>query len=133
MKFYIASKFEDREIVKEYIVKLTNEGHEVSYDWTDHKQAKPYSQHPNISQEHAITDMNGVLDADIFILISSPEKGAGYSSELGAAIAAKELRGKPEVLVLGEHLDLNMFYFHPHVKRYGTIEEIIAYLKTITH
>jgi hypothetical protein len=129
VRFYIATKFELKDEVKRMIVELTEKGHTVSYDWTDHVPSKPYSKNHTLASDHAIVDANGVLECDVFILLSAKEKGAGYSTELGLALAANLIRNTPAIYVLGEHLDGNMFYFHPNVKRVNTLDELLSHIK----
>jgi hypothetical protein len=82
-----------------------------------------------VARDHATVDTIGVLECDVFILLTAKEKGAGYSTELGMALGANLLRGTPAVYVVGEHLDGNMFYFHPNVKRVADLEELLSDIK----
>ncbi len=129
MKFYIASKFEQKNQVKELFQKIIEAGHSVIYDWTDHIQKKPYSQNQDIVRTYSTEEVQAVLECDVFVLLSAPEKGAGYSTELGVALGSNQLKNTPAIFILGPHLDLNSFFFHPVIKRVDTIEDV---LKDIT-
>ncbi len=40
MKIYVAGKLENREKIKEIYGQLIKKGHEISYNWTTHKEIK---------------------------------------------------------------------------------------------
>ncbi len=125
MKFYIASKFEQKELVIEATKKLVAAGHSASYDWTDHIQHKPYSQFQQVAKRYSEEEVQGILVCDVLILITAPEKGAGYSTELGVALGSNVLRKKPAIYVVGKYTDLNLFYFHPAITRVDAIEDVL--------
>jgi hypothetical protein len=125
MKFYIAARFTEKDLVNQIYDRLRAAGHEITADWTLHKNVKPYDQNPELAGAYAKEDADGAKTADIFILLNSPEAGAGVSAELGVAIAYQELTGKPAIYVAGEHMATNAFFFHPAVKRFATIDEAL--------
>ncbi|MBM3256725.1 MAG: hypothetical protein FJY98_00110 [Candidatus Liptonbacteria bacterium] len=57
MRVYVAGKFEDKEAVYEAYRKLTALGHSVSYDWTTHKNIKPYDENKEIARQYARNEM----------------------------------------------------------------------------
>lgn len=124
MKVYVAARFFDKEKVKEIYKRLKSDGHELSADWTWHVNSKPYSDNPKRCEEYSIEDLNGIINCDVFILLTNKETGAGTSTELGAAIALNVSSNKPKIYVVGEHIGNNMFYFHPSVNIRKTIEEV---------
>jgi len=126
MKFYIATRFERREEVKQIIEKLAKKGHSASLDWTEHKPTKPYAQNKDLAKEYAIDDIKGVRNCDVFVLLTD-EAGAGMYVELGAAMASNLEFGKPKIFVVGRH-DSSNFFYHPVVKRKETIEEVLKEL-----
>ncbi len=128
MKFYIAARFtEKNEVLKIYKL-LQDNGHEITADWTLHKAIKPYDQNAEIAKDYAIEDMNGVINCDVFVLLTNENTGSGSAGELGAAILAQVKFGKPKIYVIGEHMGNNFFYFHPSVTRLNTIEEVLEEL-----
>lgn len=127
MKFYIASRFDKRDEVKKLQKVLADNGHEIVGDWTDHKPIKPYDKNQDMAKEYATDDINGVKNADVFIILSD-EAGTGMYVELGAAITSNILKGKPKIYAVGEHNSRSMFYFHPSVVRLpdtdGVLEDV---------
>ncbi len=130
MKIYVAARFTDKEMVQDVYRKLTQAGHNITADWTKHKNVKPYDEHPVQAGEYATEDMSGVMASDVFILFTSAEPGSGVSAELGGAIACNTLTGKPRIYVVGPYAHTNAFFFHPAVyARVDRFDEIIAELK----
>ncbi len=129
MKVYIASKFKDKEKVKKLNKLFREKGYELSGDWTNHVQVRPYNKEPKRSKDYSIEDAAAVKDSDIFILLTNEEGGTGSSTELGVAISSNLILGKPKIYVVGEHVGVNMFYFHPSVNKKKTIEELLKELK----
>lgn len=64
-------------------------------------------------------------ECDVFILLSDGPAGTGRYVELGAAIQSQPESQKPLIYVVGERNMDSIFYFHPTVKRRGTIEEVL--------
>lgn len=128
MKIYVAARFTEKETVNKIYDQLRRAGHEITADWTLHKNVKPYDQNIEIVREYAIEDAEGVKAADVLLLLTSPESGSGVSTELGIAIASKELTGYPKIYVIGEYAATNAFFFHPAVEKFDTLEEAIRHL-----
>ncbi|MBI4094684.1 MAG: hypothetical protein HY435_00625 [Candidatus Liptonbacteria bacterium] len=124
---YIAARFGEKDNVREIYERFTEKGHRVVGDWTNHKPIKPYQEHGELAREYAIEDIEAAANCDVFILLSS-EAGTGMYIELGAAMAQKIAYGKPEIYVVGKHLNRSMFYFHPTVNRRQNIDEVIREL-----
>lgn len=110
-RFYVASKFENRERVGEIIDYLQHLGHQVTYDWR-------YSKIRN--EEQAKLDRNGVLTADFVVGVFEDKaiyKGA--LCELGMAIALNK-----KIYILGEWLEDMIFLYLPNVQKIKFIEDI---------
>lgn len=129
MKIYVAARFFDKEKVKEVYKRLKADGHEITADWTDHVNPKPYEKNRKMCEEYSIKDINGVLNCDVLILITNEIAGAGSSTELGAAIALNLSFKKPEIYVVGEYINNNTFYFHHSVNIRKNIEEVYRELR----
>jgi hypothetical protein len=128
MKIYVAARFTEKSTVQKLYSQLKTQGHEITADWTAHKNVKPYDQNTAIAGEYSAEDAGGVMAADVFLLLTSAEAGAGVSAELGVAIASKQLTGKPRICVAGEHMATNAFFYHPLVERFATVEQALATL-----
>lgn len=123
MKFYIASRFSRIPDVRNIIKILEEKGHEVSFDWTQHKRLIPYKDNLDLAKEYAIDDAKGVLNCDIFILLTD-EAGTGMYVEFGIALGLAIKIGKPKIFVVGTY-DNCSFYYHPSVCWKNTIEDVL--------
>ena len=128
MRIYVASRFSDKKRVNEIFRKLEKKGHEISHDWTKHHPIKPYSKNAEKSRIYSMQDIDGILNSDVFILLTD-ESGTGMYIELGAAIILKMMHHKPDIYVVGKHRKEQLFFFHPTVKTFETIEEVIECLE----
>lgn len=127
LKVYVAAKFSDKERVRGVYAQLRAAGHHITAEWFDHKPTTPFSENKELAEFYAQKDINGVLAADIFILLSHAEPSMGASAELGAAIASYIHFGKPKVFVVGPHFDVNFAFYHPCVQRVASVEEVIKF------
>ena len=127
MKFYIAAFIEEKSRVQTLYKELTDLGHLITVDWTDELGlfGKDRDRHAEKVQAVAVRDMEGVREAEVFILLSEPVEGRSKYAELGAAIMSYLERGKPKIYVLGEETHQSVFYYHPSVKRVKTLEEVL--------
>jgi len=83
MKFYIASKLENYEQVKDLSLKLKNAGWVHTYDWTVHGSVKEVS--IERLKEVGQLEYNGINEADVVIVLTP--QGRGTHTELGIALA----------------------------------------------
>lgn len=131
MKIYVSAKFNDKERVKNVYNLLKQDGHTITHEWIHHKESYPFSKDAHYASECAVQDFNGVLQADVFILLSNAEPSLGASGELGAAIASYIIFKKPQIYVVGPHFDVNFCFYHPAVKQKDSIEEILQEIKNL--
>lgn len=98
MRVYVAGKWSPATVarVREVQAQLIGAGHVISYDWTTDEG------NGTGSATQALNDMNGVLTADVFVLVAEDHDVVycGAVAELGMALAI----GIP-VYVLGDALD----------------------------
>lgn len=127
MKFYIAAYIRKKKLVQEICRSLEQAGHKITVDWT--KDEAPKLKDRSIFfkdvRRVAVRDMKGVLDCDIFIILSDPVHGRAKYAELGAAIASFEKSGRPLIYALGKTSDQTVFYYHPAVNRVKTLDDIV--------
>lgn len=118
-KFYIAttlSKYKDHNKLRDLLI---NQGHEITYDWTLHECIgdDKYVFDKKDAKDIAIKEINGVLTADILILLLPGKKGSHI--ELGAALA----NNKPIIMHSENENDFLLdfsrciFYFHHLISR----------------
>lgn len=128
MKVYVIARSTEKELVRHIYRQLQVSGHEISFDWTRHKNIKPYDENPKIARQYATEDMEGLRYSDVVLYITSKQIGAGTSTELGGAIATQLATGKPAIYAVGEFASNNCFHFHPAVQIYNTVEDVLAEL-----
>lgn len=130
MKFYIASRTKNREVVKEFQNLLESKGHEISYKWTDKISPEifPYEKNQEISQKHAEEIAKAILyKTDIFILISDAE-GTDMYLEMGIAIASHLTKNKPrKIYSVGKYNKRSLMQNHPSIIHKNSLEEVLAY------
>jgi len=128
MKFYVAAKFCDKERVKEAYVRIKQLGHTITHEWVHNKESYPFHQNPTYTAYCATNDINGVLTADVFVLLSHAEPSMGASAELGAAIGSFIAFKRPHIFVVGPHFGANFAFWHPAVIQKESLEEVLAHL-----
>ncbi len=133
MKFFISGQIDDVEDVRGAMNAVKNAGHSITHDWTETDAflggVEQKLANRTESGKRAKKDIDGVLAADVYVLISdNVAVGKGMYVELGAAIAAYEKTGKPKVYVVGKLNHLSVFYLHPSVVRKDSIADVIATL-----
>ena len=119
MKIYVASKFEDKERVRDAMFSLKEAGHTITKDWTTST---------GFILKEAFEDLNGVRDCDIFIgFFDNPDiKYKGAIAELGMAIAL----GK-SCYIIGNELDDMIFILLPIIQQAKNIHEVIMHIDLI--
>lgn len=122
MKIFLATSFHNQATFTQQRKHLVALGHEV-YDWTLLKPIRPYPQHANLTEQYAITLLEEVIDADLFILLANDQCKSSYV-ELGAAIQANRQYGKPDIYVIGNYE--SMYFLHPAIKLANTIDDVLA-------
>ena len=127
MQIYVAGKFEDKDLVRGVYRRIEDLGHTVAYDWTTHKPIKPYNKNPEMARHYSQNEQDAVATCDAFIAILD-EKGTTLLLEIGAAIMAAKLNGKPSVFVVGPLNASSPWFFNSLVRRYDTIDEVFAVL-----
>lgn len=130
MKFYLAGKYGDRELLKEKIQEIKNLGYTPTWGWME---AETHSHEAGIMGYFAKKDIDGVVDADFLIVVMDDRDYAyrGTFTEIGAALALK----KPVFLYCPHdrtYAHTNCFFFHPgitHFARWGALTENLPPLK----
>lgn len=128
MKIYVAGKFEKKELILEIYKKLESLGYTISYDWTTHKNIKPYTENQDMARRYAQNEITGISDCDIFIYIAE-ETGHTLPMEFGAALMLAKISKKPKIYAVGEFNDRSPWFFNPLVAR---VDDIGVVLKDLT-
>jgi len=123
MKFYIASSFQNIEMVREVSSKLLENGFQQTYDWTQNNK----SVRKEDLRKIGIKEKEAVMDCDLFILLLPGGKGS--HTELGIALGASVNR----IYILNPALEsqknslATTFYHLPEVEIFcGEIGEFVG-------
>lgn len=120
MKFYIASKFENKKRIIEISTQLKAAGHEISFDWSNAKT-------DNLAE--AVYDIRGIKNCNAIIGVFEEDyKYKGAIFELGIAFAYY----KP-IFILGNQLDKMIFMKLPQIHKVHDITDIIEYYREFPH
>lgn len=119
MKFYIASRIKKANQVEKITQKLKSLGHSITFDWTKQPNLRPYDK--NLKQSATISkqSLSAIKSCDFFVLLTD-QAGTGMHTELGIALAENK-----KIFVVGKHLNTNIFFFHPNVKRLNSITDLL--------
>ena len=119
MKFYVAGKWQDRELIREIMDKLEAMGHEITVDWTRHE----YPDNEDVLSIWATLDIHGVQTCDTFVvLFINGHRFRGALVEVGAALAMHK-----RVCVIGNDEDSCIFLKHPLVKKFGQVSSFLQH------
>ncbi|EJR66118.1 hypothetical protein IIO_00734 [Bacillus cereus VD115] len=117
MKFYIASGFQNKHIVRFVAGQLKEAGWHHTYDWTKNERAVNQEQLREIGE----AEKNAIKEADVFLLIL--DGGNGSHTEFGMAIALEK-----KIYMYHEGNSLQTTFYHlPEVHIFeGDAEEFVA-------
>jgi len=124
MKIYVAASFEQKEEVRRAQRIPIQAGHEITLDWTAHKQIAHSPNSEELSRQYAVDDVEGVKSADAYVLLLGDRKSAGAHIELGIAIGAS----LEHIILVGEIKDFSLFYMHSQVKNLPDIASVVELL-----
>ena len=107
---------------------MRKRGHEITRDWTTQDPIARYGEDLERAKQYAEEDVRGVAECEVFILLSDAGGSIGMHIETGLALERNAQTGKPEIYVIGKHLNRSIFYFLPQVIRRSTLEEVLKEL-----
>ncbi|MBE5104247.1 nucleoside 2-deoxyribosyltransferase [Bacillus thuringiensis] len=119
MKFYIASGFQNKHLVRSVANELKNSGWHHTYDWTKNERAVNPEQLREIGQ----AEKNALKEADVFLLIL--DGGNGSHTEFGMALALEK-----KIYLYHEGNSLQTTFYHlPEVNVFeGDVEAFASYV-----
>jgi hypothetical protein len=133
-KFYVAGRLNTGEAdVRDLITFIENQGHEITFDWTNFPVDKPFRENAERSHEAAHHMVVGVMNADI-IVVFVDRTGLGLHIETGVALGMSMVlsfiqgREDRKIILVGKDNETSVFYFHKSVMRLpdiGAVKSII--------
>lgn len=132
MTIYIAASFSMKEEVRVLYKQVKERGHTITVDWTNHIPTQPKENEADraVAQQYAVEDVEGIRNADVFLLFTDGPVGTGRYMEFGMALVAQLEKGAPVIYVIGEANADSIFYYHPSVKQRNTLDEVLNELAT---
>ncbi|KPL58861.1 nucleoside 2-deoxyribosyltransferase [Rossellomorea vietnamensis] len=124
MKFYIASSFANKDLVRYVSHKLEQKGYTQTYDWTRNERASTVKDLQRIGQN----EKDAITDSKVVIIILPGGKGSHV--ELGMALG----HGKRIILYspngeINDFASTTTFYHLPEVEKCsGSIDELVEYV-----
>lgn len=120
MRVYLAAPWIDRARMPGFAEKLEQAGHFITWKWWSH-EGEGYAgrTHAQLA-EFAMEDYNGVVEADVVVVISS-SKSEGKAVEQGIALS----KGK-KIIAVGTLSEFpNIFHYLSNYQWVKTIEEAV--------
>lgn len=113
---YVASKFENKEVVRHAQKLLMDAGFFISYDWTPSSIEGMSPEKAKAHQEkQAVKDLEGVINADTLFFICYPGMKGAYV-ELGIALGYSQACARSKIkniVIVGRDVANNVFFFLP--------------------
>lgn len=127
MKVFVSGQIGEKGRVRQAFAKLSEAGAQVTHDWTQTDDLSDKLAASDESGRRAAKDIDGIVDSDVYVLLSNNVNvGKGMYAELGAALALNQLRGRPDVYVVGRMNHLSIFYLHPAVRQRASLDDVIG-------
>lgn len=130
MRVFVSGQIDEKQRIQHVFRQLQESGFEITHDWTRTDDVGDKLENRTEAGARAAKDISGVVAADVYVLMSdNANVGKGMYAELGAALALKELTGKPDLYVVGPMNHLSIFYLHPSITHLDNIDGLMAHLK----
>ena len=120
MRVYIAAPWICKDAARDAAVLFSDAGFVITKRWWDHREVPGYLEHDDHIEElrqQAREDFEGVLTADLFVLLNL-SKSEGKAVETGIALTW----GIPIILVGGKS---NLFHYTPNIDEARSVEHAI--------
>ena len=126
MKFFVSGSIQHKEEIREIYNKIKIRGHTITHDWTLTDEIGSYRDNIKEAHARADADIQGVINADVYILDSNNEKvGKFMYGELASAITAQKLQGLPKnIYIIGPLNHESILYYHNSIKHLERIEDV---------
>ena len=129
MKFYLAGRFKQKDLIKKYYLILESYGHTITSKWTEQDCIKLFRENKSKAQQYILEDFSGIKNADIFILFAEYEPDArGCYIELGYALSNAE-NSNLKIFVVSKDDNPSMFFMDKKVELVNTFDQVLNKLK----
>ncbi|MCY1145736.1 hypothetical protein OWR29_47725 [Actinoplanes sp. Pm04-4] len=126
MSVFVSGQIGEKARIREVFSDLVAEGWRITHDWTTTDDLGKVLESGDEASRRAAADITGVLDADVYLLVSDNKAaGKGMYVELGAALAMAESRGAPDVYIVGPMNHASIFYLHPLVRHLPDVAAVV--------
>ncbi|WP_201714024.1 nucleoside 2-deoxyribosyltransferase [Rossellomorea arthrocnemi] len=127
MKFYIASSFKNKDLVRYVSERLKQSSFTHTYDWTKNERASTVEELQHIGQN----EKDAIIDSNMVIIILPGGKGSHVELGIALALRKRVILYSPNDEV-HDFANTTTFYHLPEVEKYsGSIDSLLEYvLKT---
>ena len=134
MKVFVSGQLSEKLKIRDIYKLLEQQGHSVTHDWTKSDDlVGPYSTGESEASLRAQRDIEGVLHAEAYVILTDNQKcGKGMYVELGAALAMASNNQIRDVAIVGPKNYESIFYYHPSLTHFEDINEYLAHLERVS-
>lgn len=132
MKAFVSGQLNEKVRIRAAYDQLAKAGIEVTHDWTTTDNIGDYSANAREAGYRAKLDVQGVIEADVYILLTDNQIcGKGMYVELGAALALASISGSPAVCIVGPRNHESIFYYHPLARHFADLRSCLKFLQHV--
>ncbi len=129
-KAFVSGQLGEKESVRALYAELEQREIKITHDWTRTDNIdSDYTKNSEEAGLRAQKDIDGVFDADLYILLADNEKqGKGMYVELGVALSQKKHDISKEICIVGPLNHMSIFYFHPDVRHFSDMQDLLLFI-----
>lgn len=127
-KIYVSGRVRDMDQASSINGLLKEQGHTVTYDWTEAFTTKPFLDHLEANRIAAENMRKGAMEANVFILIWDPNL-LGALQELGMFLATSTPENPKMAYIVGNKDRESLFDTLPEVKLRKHFAEVLDELR----
>jgi hypothetical protein len=120
MKFYLASRYRNKEKLLKFSKLLVKEKHKIVSSWLKIGSLKPYEDNREYSRKIAARIVREIKSCDAFVLVSD-RAGTDMFIEFGLAVAFQK-----KIYVVGRWNKRSLMHFCPSIVHLNKIEELLG-------
>ena len=125
MKWYFASRVRHTEKLVQVSKFLQSQEQEITSTWIYGRSLKPYQDNVEEVQKVGTENSLGILDSDIFVMISDPE-GTDMFVELGIALGKNiSKNGSIKLYIVGDYSKRSLMQLHPAINHVASLGQVL--------